>query len=102
MTCFPEGNGFAVGSVEGRVAIQYLEDTVPSANFSFKVRSALLGDSVRGISAYNLCLRSVSARTRFLQARPAPSTRSIRLASTLSGLSQLRVLMGCVYFMSLL
>ena len=26
VSCFPAANGFAVGSVEGRVAIQYVED----------------------------------------------------------------------------
>ncbi|EPT01716.1 Poly+ RNA export protein [Fomitopsis schrenkii] len=36
VTCFPSANGFAVGSVEGRVAIQYVEDKDASNNFSFK------------------------------------------------------------------
>jgi mRNA export factor len=26
VSCFTEGNGFAVGSIEGRCAIQYVED----------------------------------------------------------------------------
>lgn len=29
VSCFTTGNGFAVGSVEGRCAIQYVEDKVP-------------------------------------------------------------------------
>ncbi|KZT67404.1 WD40 repeat-like protein [Daedalea quercina L-15889] len=36
VSCFPAANGFAVGSVEGRVAIQYVEDKDASNNFSFK------------------------------------------------------------------
>jgi len=30
VSCFTNGNGFAVGSVEGRCAIQYVEDKVMS------------------------------------------------------------------------
>jgi len=26
VSCFPQGNGFAVGSIEGRVGIQYIDD----------------------------------------------------------------------------
>ncbi|KAI0784157.1 Poly(A)+ RNA export protein [Abortiporus biennis] len=36
VSCFPSGNGFAVGSVEGRVAIQYVDEKDASNNFSFK------------------------------------------------------------------
>ncbi|KAI0087307.1 Poly(A)+ RNA export protein [Irpex rosettiformis] len=36
VSCFPSANGFAVGSVEGRVAIQYVEEKDSSSNFSFK------------------------------------------------------------------
>ncbi|KAF7795948.1 hypothetical protein EIP86_007117 [Pleurotus ostreatoroseus] len=36
VSCFPSANGFAVGSVEGRVAIQYVEDKDSTNNFSFK------------------------------------------------------------------
>jgi mRNA export factor len=36
IACFPTGNGFAIGSVEGRVAIQYVEEKDNSLNFSFK------------------------------------------------------------------
>jgi mRNA export factor len=36
IACFPAGNGFAVGSIEGRVAIQYIEDKDTTLNFSFK------------------------------------------------------------------
>lgn len=28
VACFPSANGFAVGSVEGRVAIQYIDEKV--------------------------------------------------------------------------
>ncbi|KAI0261482.1 WD40 repeat-like protein [Gloeopeniophorella convolvens] len=36
ISCFPSGNGFAMGSVEGRVAIQYVEEKDAQNNFSFK------------------------------------------------------------------
>jgi len=36
IACFPAGDGYAVGSVEGRVAIQYIEEKDASNNFSFK------------------------------------------------------------------
>ncbi|OSX57656.1 hypothetical protein POSPLADRAFT_1174191 [Postia placenta MAD-698-R-SB12] len=36
VSCFPAADGFAVGSVEGRVAIQYVDDKNSSNNFSFK------------------------------------------------------------------
>ncbi len=34
VACFPSANGFAIGSVEGRVAIQYIDEKVgqPSRN----------------------------------------------------------------------
>ncbi|KAA1467303.1 WD40 repeat-like protein [Dentipellis sp. KUC8613] len=36
VSCFPTSNGFAVGSVEGRVAIQYVDEKDSQNNFSFK------------------------------------------------------------------
>ena len=36
VSCFTTANGFAVGSVEGRCAIQYVEDKDSSLNFSFR------------------------------------------------------------------
>ncbi|GAO48451.1 WD40 repeat-like protein [Saitoella complicata NRRL Y-17804] len=36
VACFPNGSGYAVGSIEGRCAIQYIEDKDQSLNFSFK------------------------------------------------------------------
>ncbi|ETW82832.1 hypothetical protein HETIRDRAFT_439495 [Heterobasidion irregulare TC 32-1] len=36
VSCFPSSNGFAVGTVEGRVAIQYVDDKDSQNNFSFK------------------------------------------------------------------
>lgn len=37
VSCFrPNANGYAVGSIEGRVGIQYLEEKEPQTNFSFK------------------------------------------------------------------
>ncbi|MCJ1437325.1 RNA export factor gle2 [Xylographa pallens] len=36
VSCFTDATGFAVGSIEGRCAIQYVEEKDASANFSFK------------------------------------------------------------------
>ncbi|KAI9887618.1 MAG: hypothetical protein M1823_000602 [Watsoniomyces obsoletus] len=36
ISCFPDGSGYAMGSIEGRCAIQYVEDKDASLNFSFK------------------------------------------------------------------
>ncbi|KAF1955597.1 WD40 repeat-like protein [Byssothecium circinans] len=36
VSCFTDASGFAVGSIEGRCAIQYVEDKDTSLNFSFK------------------------------------------------------------------
>ena len=33
---FTDKSGFAVGSIEGRVALQYIQETDQSKNFSFK------------------------------------------------------------------
>lgn len=31
ISCFPDGTGYAVGSIEGRVAIQYIDEAVASS-----------------------------------------------------------------------
>ncbi|KAI9749024.1 MAG: RNA export factor gle2 [Chaenotheca gracillima] len=36
VSCFTDSTGFAVGSIEGRCAIQYVEEKDQSSNFSFK------------------------------------------------------------------
>ena len=36
IACFNEANGFAVGSIEGRCAIQYIDEKDSASNFSFK------------------------------------------------------------------
>ncbi|QDS76525.1 RNA export factor gle2 [Venturia effusa] len=36
VSCFADSSGFAVGSIEGRCAIQYVEEKDSSLNFSFK------------------------------------------------------------------
>ena len=36
VSCFIKGNGYAIGSVEGRCAIQYVDEKDASLNFSFK------------------------------------------------------------------
>ncbi|KAF7731739.1 hypothetical protein EC973_008253 [Apophysomyces ossiformis] len=36
VSCFPNGKGYAVGSIEGRVGIQYVEEKDQKSNFSFR------------------------------------------------------------------
>ncbi|KAI7850467.1 WD40-repeat-containing domain protein [Circinella umbellata] len=36
VSCFPDNKGYAIGSIEGRVGIQYVDDKEQSKNFSFK------------------------------------------------------------------
>ncbi|KAF1811117.1 WD40 repeat-like protein [Eremomyces bilateralis CBS 781.70] len=36
LACFADASGFAIGSIEGRCAIQYKDDTNSTLNFSFK------------------------------------------------------------------
>jgi len=36
VSCFPDAKGFAIGSIEGRVAIQYFEEKDSGSNFSFR------------------------------------------------------------------
>ncbi|KLO17102.1 WD40 repeat-like protein [Schizopora paradoxa] len=36
VSCFPSADGYAIGSIEGRVAIHYVEDNKQNHNFSFK------------------------------------------------------------------
>ncbi|KAI5452041.1 RNA export factor gle2 [Naganishia albida] len=47
ITAFPSGDGYAVGSVEGRVAIQYADEKNQAQNFSFKCHR---GDPVANAS----------------------------------------------------
>lgn len=37
VACFADGTGFSVSSIEGRVAVQHLDESKASSNFSFKV-----------------------------------------------------------------
>lgn len=34
--CFPDKSGYAIGSIEGRVAIQYIQETPTRKSFAFK------------------------------------------------------------------
>ncbi|KAF2840733.1 putative nuclear pore complex protein [Patellaria atrata CBS 101060] len=40
VSCFTDATGFAIGSIEGRCAIQYVQDKDASSNFSFKCHRA--------------------------------------------------------------
>ncbi|KAI8968025.1 WD40-repeat-containing domain protein [Mycotypha africana] len=49
VSCFSDSKGFAVGSIEGRVGIQYVEDRDSSKNFSFKCHR----DEAKNVYAVN-------------------------------------------------
>lgn len=36
LTCFPDSQGYLIGSVEGRVAVHHVEDSLQAKNFTFK------------------------------------------------------------------
>ncbi|KAJ4159966.1 uncharacterized protein LMH87_007901 [Akanthomyces muscarius] len=47
VSCFTDAAGFAIGSIEGRCAIQYVEDKDSTSNFSFKChRDPVVNNSV--------------------------------------------------------
>ncbi|KAI8075631.1 WD40-repeat-containing domain protein [Thamnidium elegans] len=49
VSCFADSKGFAIGSIEGRVGIQYVEDKESSKNFSFKCHR----DDAKNVYAVN-------------------------------------------------
>lgn len=40
IACFPDGTGYSISSIEGRVAVQHVDDSKVSQNFSFKCHRA--------------------------------------------------------------
>ncbi|KAK4162621.1 nucleoporin GLE2 [Cladorrhinum sp. PSN259] len=53
VSCFTDANGFAIGSIEGRCAIQYVEDKDASLNFSFKCHRDQPQGSVTNVYSVN-------------------------------------------------
>ncbi|KAL9648970.1 hypothetical protein ABK040_008350 [Willaertia magna] len=49
IACFPDASGFAIGSIEGRVGINYLPETAQRKNFAFKCHRE--GQNVFSINA---------------------------------------------------
>lgn len=39
LTCFKDASGYAVASIEGRVGVQFIDESRGKDNYSFKVRS---------------------------------------------------------------
>ncbi|KAI6084650.1 WD40 repeat-like protein [Hypoxylon rubiginosum] len=55
VSCFTDATGFAIGSIEGRCAIQYVEDKDSSSNFSFKChREAPQGNTTQVFSVNDI------------------------------------------------
>jgi mRNA export factor len=52
ISCYPQGNGFAIGSIEGRCAIHYIDEAEQSkSGFSFKCHRKATGSSALRTSA---------------------------------------------------
>ncbi|KAI0472774.1 Poly(A)+ RNA export protein [Xylariaceae sp. FL0804] len=55
VSCFTDATGFAIGSIEGRCAIQYVEDKDAGSNFSFKChRDAPQGNTTQVYSVNDI------------------------------------------------
>ncbi|KAL8287162.1 hypothetical protein RQP46_003614 [Phenoliferia psychrophenolica] len=60
IACIPDGSGYAIGSIEGRVAIQHIDDSKTASNFSFKchrkdTKTSAMAKSTSDVFAVN-CL----------------------------------------------
>ncbi|CRK47059.1 hypothetical protein BN1723_007317 [Verticillium longisporum] len=53
VSCFTDAAGFAIGSIEGRCAIQYVEDKDSSLNFSFKCHRDPPQNNITNVFAVN-------------------------------------------------
>lgn len=53
VSCFTDSAGFAIGSIEGRCAIQYVEEKDNSSNFSFKCHRDPPANNVTNVYAVN-------------------------------------------------
>lgn len=53
VSCFTDSAGFAIGSIEGRCAIQYVEEKDSSSNFSFKCHRDPAVNNVVNVHAVN-------------------------------------------------
>ncbi|KAL2110910.1 hypothetical protein VUR80DRAFT_581 [Thermomyces stellatus] len=53
VSCFTDSAGFAIGSIEGRCAIQYVEDKDSGSNFSFKCHRDPPSNNVVNVHAVN-------------------------------------------------
>ncbi|CCJ31150.1 unnamed protein product [Pneumocystis jirovecii] len=54
ISCFVKANGYAIGSVEGRCAIQYVEDKDASLNFSFRCHRDSTGLASNSSNVYSV------------------------------------------------
>lgn len=51
VSCYPQGNGFAIGLIESRCAIQYIDDAEQSKNgFSFKCHRKQIGGTTSNLN----------------------------------------------------
>ncbi|KAK4219546.1 WD40-repeat-containing domain protein [Rhypophila decipiens] len=53
VSCFIDSTGFAIGSIEGRCAIQYVEDKDNASNFSFKCHRDPTQNNITNVYAVN-------------------------------------------------
>ncbi|OZJ05074.1 hypothetical protein BZG36_02088 [Bifiguratus adelaidae] len=57
VSCFPDGTGFVLGSIEGRAAVQYVDEQKQSQNFTFK---AFKEPSTAGNAINDVCFHPSS------------------------------------------
>ncbi|PSR83501.1 WD40-repeat-containing domain protein [Coniella lustricola] len=53
VSCFADASGYAIGSIEGRCAIQYVEEKDANSNFSFKCHRDSAVNNVTNVYAVN-------------------------------------------------
>lgn len=83
VSCFTDATGFAVGSIEGRCAIQYVEDKDSSANFSFKCHRQQPPNTrdVSNVYSVNSISFTLSTAPSALQVLTARSTSGTKMLS---------------------
>ncbi len=60
ISCYPTGDGYAVGSIEGRCGVQYINDTEPKKSFSFKCHREVPPNNNRNAETKIYALNAIS------------------------------------------
>merc|ERR1712000_603675 len=82
VSCFTDATGFAVGSIEGRCAIQYVEEKDASSNFSFKCHRDPPQNNMTNVYSVNPSPTTQSTAHSAQPAQTGRSTSGMELRST--------------------